>query len=457
MEFNKANLSSLRPIVGDGRKLYIETYGCQMNAGDSEVVLSILQREGLRYTTDPAEADVILINTCSIRDNAEQRIWGRLRELRQYKKKNRGLLVGVIGCMAERLREQLITQEDLVSVVAGPDSYRDLPRLLRKAEGGAKAVNVLLSREETYAEISPVRLDKNGVSAFVSIMRGCNNMCSYCVVPYTRGEEISRPLVDVLVEVAQLADQGVKEVTLLGQNVNAYRGVTPEGDAADFAMLLEYVSEIDGIERIRYTTSHPREFTQRLIDAYTKLPKLVSHVHLPVQAGSDRILTAMKRGYSVLEYKSIIRRLKAARPGIAIATDFIVGFPGETAEDFEKTMRLIDDVGFDASFSFVYSPRPGTPAARLPDETPYSVKLERLQRLQRKIDDNAAEISRNMLGKIERVLVVGPARRGEGMLSARTDNNRIVNFAGDPSLINQMTNVRITEVFPHTLGGELVD
>ena len=276
------------------------------------------------------------------------------------------------------------------------------------------------------------------------------------MVPYTRGEEISRPLVDVLVEVAQLADQGVKEVTLLGQNVNAYRGRTPEGDAADFAMLLEYVSEIEGIERIRYTTSHPREFTQRLIDAYAKLPKLVSHVHLPVQAGSDRILSAMKRGYTALESKSIIRRLKAARPGIAIATDFIVGFPGETAEDFEKTMKLIEDVGFDASFSFIYSPRPGTPAARLPDDTPYAVKLERLQRLQKKIDENATAISASMLGKIERVLVLGPARRGEGELMARTDNNRIVNFAGPASLINQMANVRITEVFPHSLGGELV-
>ena len=331
-----------------------------------------------------------------------------------------------------------------------------LPEMLgERARTGKPQVDVSFPEIEKFDHLPAPRAE--GAAAFVSIMEGCSKYCTYCVVPYTRGEEISRPLVDVLVEVAQLADQGVKEVTLLGQNVNAYRGVTPEGDTADFAMLLEYVSEIDGIERIRYTTSHPREFTQRLIDAYTKLPKLVSHVHLPVQAGSDRILTAMKRGYSVLEYKSIIRRLKAARPGIAIATDFIVGFPGETAEDFEKTMQLIDDVGFDASFSFVYSPRPGTPAARLPDETPYSVKLERLQRLQRKIDDNAAEISRNMLGKIERVLVVGPARRGERMLSARTDNNRIVNFAGDPSLINQMTNVRITEVFPHTLGGELVD
>lgn len=281
-----------------------------------------------------------------------------------------------------------------------------LPEMLgERARTGKPQVDVSFPEIEKFDHLPAPRAE--GAAAFVSIMEGCSKYCTYCVVPYTRGEEISRPLVDVLVEVAQLADQGVKEVTLLGQNVNAYRGVTPEGDTADFAMLLEYVSEIDGIERIRYTTSHPREFTQRLIDAYTKLPKLVSHVHLPVQAGSDRILTAMKRGYSVLEYKSIIRRLKAARPGIAIATDFIVGFPGETAEDFEKTMRLIDDVGFDASFSFVYSPRPGTPAARLPDETPYSVKLERLQRLQRKIDDNAAEISRNMLGKIERVLVVG--------------------------------------------------
>lgn len=288
-------------------------------------------------------------------------------------------------------------------------------------------------------------------------MEGCSKYCSYCIVPYTRGEEISRPLVDVLVEVAQLADQGVKEVTLLGQNVNAYRGLSPQGEVVDFATLLEYVHDIDGIERIRYTTSHPREFTARLIDCYARLPKLVSHVHLPVQSGSDRVLAAMKRGYTALEYKSIIRRLRAARPGLSIATDIIVGFPGETEADFEATMDLVRWVGFDASFSFIFSPRPGTPAARMPDDTPYAVKLERLQRLQAEIDAKASEISQSMLGSIERVLVVGPAKRGEGMLSARTDNNRIVNFRGGAELIDKMVRVQITDVYPHTLGGELVE
>ena len=299
--------------------------------------------------------------------------------------------------------------------------------------------------------------EAHGAAAFISIMEGCSKYCSYCVVPYTRGEEISRPLVDVLMEAAQLADQGVKEVTLLGQNVNAYRGQTPDGGTADFALLLDYVSEIDGIERIRYTTSHPREFTQRIIDAYARIPKLVNHVHLPVQAGSDRILAAMKRGYTALEYKSIVRRLRAVRPDISIATDFIVGFPGETEEDFEQTMKLIEEVGFDASFSCVYSPRPGTPAARLPDDTPHQVKIERLQRLQAAVDANATKISEAMLGTEQRVLVIGPAKRGEGLLAARTDNNRIVNFAGPMSLVDTMVRVKVTAVYPHTLGGELIE
>ena len=439
------------------KKIFIKSFGCQMNEYDSNRIVDLMtDSSGYIKTNSAEDADLVILNTCSIRDKAQQKVYSELGRIRTLKEQRPGMKIAVGGCVASQEGSKIIERAPYVDVVFGPQTLHRLPDMLDKCKTCHHSqVDVSFPGIEKFDYMPEPH--KNGSAAFISIMEGCSKFCTYCVVPYTRGEEISRPLVDVLVEVAQLADQGVKEVTLLGQNVNAYRGVTPEGDTADFAMLLEYVSEIDGIERIRYTTSHPREFTQRLIDAYTKLPKLVSHVHLPVQAGSDRILTAMKRGYSVLEYKSIIRRLKAARPGIAIATDFIVGFPGETAEDFEKTMRLIDDVGFDASFSFVYSPRPGTPAARLPDETPYSVKLERLQRLQRKIDDNAAEISRNMLGKIERVLVVGPARRGEGMLSARTDNNRIVNFAGDPSLINQMTNVRITEVFPHTLGGELVD
>ncbi|WP_443743225.1 tRNA (N6-isopentenyl adenosine(37)-C2)-methylthiotransferase MiaB [Sutterella sp.] len=438
------------------KKLYLRSFGCQMNDYDSARIADLLRdRMGLERTERLEEADVVVLNTCSIREKAQEKVFSDLGRIREAKKLRPGMMIAVGGCVASQEGGKILERAPWVDAVFGPQTMHRLPDMLAaRTATGRPQVDVSFPEIEKFDNLPAP--EAQGAAAFVSIMEGCSKYCTYCVVPYTRGEEISRPLVDVLVEVAQLADQGVKEVTLLGQNVNAYRGRTPEGDTADFAMLLDYVSEIEGIERIRYTTSHPREFTQRLIDAYARLPKLVSHVHLPVQAGSDRILSAMKRGYTALEYKSIIRRLKAARPGIAIATDFIVGFPGETAEDFEKTMQLIEDVGFDASFSFIYSPRPGTPAARLPDDTPYAVKLERLQRLQKRIDENATAISRGMLGKIERVLVLGPARRGEGELMARTDNNRIVNFAGPASLINQMANVRITEVFPHSLGGELV-
>lgn len=427
-----------------------------MNDYDSGRIADLLEeRMGLEKTESLDEADVVILNTCSIREKAQEKVFSDLGRIREAKKCHPGMMIAVGGCVASQEGRKILDRAPWVDVVFGPQTLHRIPELLAEREKTGRAqVDVSFPEIEKFDSLPAPHA--SGAAAFVSIMEGCSKYCTYCVVPYTRGEEISRPLVDVLVEVAQLADQGVKEVTLLGQNVNAYRGRTPAGDEADFALLLEYVSEIEGIERIRYTTSHPREFTQRLIDAYKKLPKLVSHVHLPVQSGSDRILAAMKRGYTALEYKSIIRRLKAARPGISIATDIIVGFPGETEDDFERTMDLIEDVGFDASFSFVYSPRPGTPAARLPDDTPYSVKLARLQRLQKRIDENASGISRGMLGKIERVLVLGPARRGEGELMARTDNNRIVNFPGPASLINQMANVRITEVFPHTLGGELV-
>ena len=438
------------------KKLYLRSFGCQMNDYDSGRIADLLEeRMGLEKTESLDEADVVILNTCSIREKAQEKVFSDLGRIREAKKCRPGMMIAVGGCVASQEGKKILDRAPWVDVVFGPQTLHRIPELLAEREKTGRAqVDVSFPEIEKFDSLPAPHA--SGAAAFVSIMEGCSKYCTYCVVPYTRGEEISRPLVDVLVEVAQLADQGVKDVTLLGQNVNAYRGRTPAGDEADFALLLEYVSEIEGIERIRYTTSHPREFTQRLIDAYKKLPKLVSHVHLPVQSGSDRILAAMKRGYTALEYKSIIRRLKAARPGIAIATDIIVGFPGETEDDFERTMDLIEDVGFDASFSFVYSPRPGTPAARLPDDTPYSVKLARLQRLQKRIDENASEISRGMLGKIERVLVLGPARRGEGELMARTDNNRIVNFPGPASLINQMANVRITEVFPHTLGGELV-
>ena len=438
------------------KKLYLRSFGCQMNDYDSGRIADLLEeRMGLEKTESLDEADVVILNTCSIREKAQEKVFSDLGRIREAKKCHPGMMIAVGGCVASQEGRKILDRAPWVDVVFGPQTLHRIPELLAEREKTGRAqVDVSFPEIEKFDSLPAPHA--SGAAAFVSIMEGCSKYCTYCVVPYTRGEEISRPLVDVLVEVAQLADQGVKEVTLLGQNVNAYRGRTPAGDEADFALLLEYVSEIEGIERIRYTTSHPREFTQRLIDAYKKLPKLVSHVHLPVQSGSDRILAAMKRGYTALEYKSIIRRLKAARPGISIATDIIVGFPGETEDDFERTMDLIEDVGFDASFSFVYSPRPGTPAARLPDDTPYSVKLARLQRLQKRIDENASGISRGMLGKIERVLVLGPARRGEGELMARTDNNRIVNFPGPASLINQMANVRITEVFPHTLGGELV-
>ena len=457
MEKASGHVAKLGEELGRRPTCCVTTFGCQMNARDSEKLVGILEKVGYEIIEDE-NADFVIYNTCTVRDNANQRVYGRLGVLNGYKRKNPHMKIALCGCMMQEptVIEKIKNSYRFVDLIFGTHNIFKFAELLCSLFENEGMVIDIWKDTDKIVEDLPVER-KYSFKSGINIMFGCNNFCSYCIVPYVRGRERSRNPKDIIREIEGLVADGVVEIMLLGQNVNAYRGVTPEGDTADFAMLLEYVSEIDGIERIRYTTSHPREFTQRLIDAYTKLPKLVSHVHLPVQAGSDRILTAMKRGYSVLEYKSIIRRLKAARPGIAIATDFIVGFPGETAEDFEKTMRLIDDVGFDASFSFVYSPRPGTPAARLPDETPYSVKLERLQRLQRKIDDNAAEISRNMLGKIERVLVVGPARRGEGMLSARTDNNRIVNFAGDTSLINQMTNVRITEVFPHTLGGELVD
>lgn len=428
-----------------------------MNDYDSARIVDLLGEElGYEQTTELEEADLVVINTCSIREKAQEKVFSDLGRIREVKKLRPEMKIAVGGCVASQEGEGVVKRAPWVDVVFGPQTLHRLPELLKaRAKKGKPQVDVSFPEIEKFDHLPAPHA--HGASAFVSIMEGCSKYCSYCIVPYTRGEEISRPLVDVLVEIAQLADQGVKEVTLLGQNVNAYRGLSPQGDIVDFATLLEYVHDIDGIERIRYTTSHPREFTSRLIDCYTRLPKLVSHVHLPVQSGSDRVLAAMKRGYTALEYKSIIRKLRAARPNLSIATDIIVGFPGETQADFEATMALVKWVGFDASFSFIFSPRPGTPAARLPDDTPYDVKLERLQTLQAEIDAKAAEISRSMLGSVERVLVVGPAKRGEGMLSARTDNNRIVNFPGDESLVNRMVRVKITDVYPHTLGGELVN
>lgn len=439
------------------KKLYMRSFGCQMNDYDSSRIADLLRETlGAERTENLEEADLVVINTCSIREKAQEKVFSDLGRIREVKKLRPWMLIAVGGCVASQEGKDVVKRAPWVDVVFGPQTLHRLPALIEaRLQTGKPQVDVSFPEIEKFDHLPQPQA--HGATAFVSIMEGCSKYCSYCIVPYTRGEEISRPLVDVLVEVAQLADQGVKEVTLLGQNVNAYRGLSPQGEVVDFATLLEYVHDIDGIERIRYTTSHPREFTARLIDCYARLPKLVSHVHLPVQSGSDRVLAAMKRGYTALEYKSIIRRLRAARPGLSIATDIIVGFPGETEADFEATMDLVRWVGFDASFSFIFSPRPCTPAARMPDDTPYAVKLERLQRLQAEIDAKASEISQSMLGSIERVLVVGPAKRGEGMLSARTDNNRIVNFRGGAELIDKMVRVQITDVYPHTLGGELVE
>ena len=440
------------------KKLFLRSFGCQMNDYDSEKIIDLMAEHGYERTDVIEEADLVVFNTCSIREKSQEKVFsdlGRVREAKRESGKD-DMVIAVGGCVASQEGKKILSRAPYVNIVFGPQTLHRLPEMLNRYQETKRAqVDIRFPEIEKFDHLAAPKA--RGATAFVSIMEGCSQYCSYCVVPYTRGEEISRPLADVLIEVATLASQGVKEVTLLGQNVNAYLGVAPNGETADFAMLLEYVAEIDGIERIRYTTSHPKAFTQRLIDAYGKIDKLVNHVHLPVQSGSDKILSAMKRGYTVLEYKSIIRRLRAVRPDISIATDIIVGFPGETEEDYQATLKLMDDVGFDASFSFVFSKRPGTPAAYLPDDTPQELKLKRLQFLQAKNEAKATEISQSMLGTVQRVLVVGPSKRGRGMMAARTDNNRIVNFVGDESLTDTMVNVKITEVFPHTLGGELVE
>lgn len=439
----------------NAKKIFIKTFGCQMNEYDSGKISDIaVSNAGYQPTDNIEEADLIVFNTCSIREKAQEKVFSDLGRARELKKEKPELKIAVGGCVASQEGKNIIRRAPYVDIVFGPQTYHRLPELLKKRqETNRPQVDISFPEIEKFDHLPKPHADT--ATAFVSIMEGCSKYCSYCVVPYTRGEEFSRPLQDVLLEIIQLAEQGVKEVTLLGQNVNAYRGEDPDGEIVDFALLLEYVAEIEGIERIRYTTSHPKEFSKRLIEAYGKIPKLANHVHLPVQAGSDRVLAGMKRGYTVLEYKSIVRKLRQIRPDICIATDFIVGFPNETEEDFEKTMKLIEDVKFDASFSFVYSPRPGTPAAEMPDDTPQEVKLERLQRLQALNTKHAQEISQSMVSSIQRVLVVGKAKRGENMLSARTDNNRIVTFNGDESLIGKMISLKITDVYPHTLGGEI--
>ena len=446
------------------RKVYIRTFGCQMNEYDSDKMADVLAAaEGYTLTDKPEDADVILFNTCSVREKAQEKVFTDLGMVKHLKQANPALIIGVGGCVASQEGAAIVQRAPYVDLVFGPQTLHRLPAMLEKRRAsGRPQVDVSFPEIEKFDYLPPSRVE--GATAFVSIMEGCSKYCTFCVVPYTRGEEVSRPLTDVLAEVVHLASEGVKEVTLLGQNVNAYRGRmnndvgnnVDDDEVADFALLLELVAEITGIERIRFTTSHPREFTPRLIDAYAHIPKLVSYLHLPVQSGSDRILAAMKRGYTVLEYKSILRRVKEARPDISLASDFIVGFPGETEADFEATLKLIEDVGFDASFSFVYSPRPGTPAASLADDTPHEVKMRRLYRLQELINKQAGDISAGMVGSVQRVLVEKPSKKNTNELMGRTENNRIVNFAAPAHLIGQFVDVTISQAMPHSLRGEVV-
>ncbi|HJW54913.1 MAG TPA: tRNA (N6-isopentenyl adenosine(37)-C2)-methylthiotransferase MiaB [Burkholderiaceae bacterium] len=441
------------------KKVFIKTFGCQMNEYDSDKMADVLHAaEGMIKTDTPEDADVILLNTCSVREKAQEKVFSDLGRLRELKCDKPDLVIGVGGCVASQEGDAIVKRAPYVDLVFGPQTLHRLPALLnqRRATGQAQ-VDISFPEIEKFDHLPPAKVE--GATAFVSIMEGCSKYCSYCVVPYTRGEEVSRRFEDVLAEIAGLADQGVKEITLLGQNVNAYRGQMADGDIADFALLIEYIAEFDGIERIRYVTSHPKEFTQRLIDTYAKVPKLVDHLYLPAQHGSNRILAAMKRGYTSLEYKSLIRRLREVRPNIAISSDFIVGFPGETEADFEALMKLIDDIGYDNSFSFVFSARPGTPAANLQDDTPYETKLKRLQRLQAVITDNTRRYSDQMLGTVQRILVEGPSKKNPDELQGRTENNRVVNFDGGPHaarLIGQMADIHVTQSNPFSLRGEIV-
>ena len=430
-----------------------------MNEYDSDKMADVLHAsDGLIKTDRPEDADVILLNTCSVREKAQEKVFSDLGRLRQLKRNNPDLLIGVGGCVASQEGAAIVKRAPYVDMVFGPQTLHRLPDLIKQRRlTGHAQVDIQFPEIEKFDHMPPAKVD--GATAFVSIMEGCSKYCSYCVVPYTRGEEVSRRFDDVLTEVAGLAAQGVKEITLLGQNVNAFRGVMADGEIADFALLIEYIADIDGIERIRFVTSHPKEFTQRLIDTYAKVPKLVDHLYLPAQHGSDRILAAMKRGYTVLEYKSVIRRLRQVRPNIAISSDFIVGFPGETDADFAALMKLITDIGYDNSFSFVFSPRPGTPAANLEDDTPPEVKLKRLQHLQAVVQENADKISAAMVGSVQRILVEGPSKKNPNELQGRTENNRVVNFDGGPHgarWIGQLIDVNIVQTYTYSLRGEIV-
>jgi tRNA-2-methylthio-N6-dimethylallyladenosine synthase len=440
------------------KKLYIKTHGCQMNEYDSSRMRDLLQQShDMVATDDPEDADVLLLNTCSIREKAQEKVFHQLGRWKRLKQKNPNLIIGVGGCVASQEGAEIGRRAPYVDLVFGPQTLHRLPQMMtQRGSAGTLVVDVSFPEIEKFDNLPQPEVE--GPCAFVSVMEGCSKYCTFCVVPYTRGEEVSRPLDDVIAEIAHLAQGGVREVNLLGQNVNAYRGVDHEGEAVDFVELLHFVARIPGIERIRYTTSHPVEFSDALIDAYAQIPQLVDHLHLPVQSGSDRILAAMKRGHTMLEYKSKIRRLRSIRPNISISSDFIIGFPGETDADFAATMKLIEDIGFDSSFSFIYSARPGTPAAELPDSTDEETKKQRLQILQSRILQQAAEISRGMVGSTQRILVTGLSKKDPGQLQGRTENNRAVNFsAADQSLIGQFVAVKIVEALPNSLRGALLE
>ena len=438
------------------RKIYIKTFGCQMNEYDSAKMSDVLaESHGLQRVDTPEEGDVLLLNTCSIREKAEEKVFSMLGVWKEIKERRPEVVIGVGGCVASQEGDNIRRRAPYVDMVFGPQTLHRLPKMLEQVQRERRpAVDVTFPEIEKFDHLPAPRAE--GPTAYVSVMEGCSKYCSFCVVPYTRGEEVSRPFDDVIAEIATLARDGVREVTLLGQNVNAYRGMMHDGEEADLALLISYVAEIDGIERIRFTTSHPMEFSERLIQTYAEVPKLVSHLHLPVQSGSDRILSLMKRGHTVIEYKAKIRRLRALRPDLSLSSDFIIGFPGESDEDFQATMALIEEIGFDNSFSFIYSPRPGTPAADFPDDVPMEVKKHRLAILQRRIREMSEGISKDMVGTVQRVLVEGPSRKDPRELCGRTENNRVVNFAGTSELVGQLVSLHITEALPNSLRGEYV-
>ncbi|MCF6257508.1 MAG: tRNA (N6-isopentenyl adenosine(37)-C2)-methylthiotransferase MiaB [Gammaproteobacteria bacterium] len=438
------------------RTLYIKTFGCQMNEYDSDKFAELLgESHGLTLVGTPEEADVLLLNTCSVREKAQEKVFSQLGMWRELKAQRPGVVIGVGGCVASQEGNAIRQRAPYVDLIFGPQTLHRLPQMLDALQQQKKPqVDVSFPEIEKFDNLPAPKA--NGPTAFVSIMEGCSKYCTFCVVPYTRGEEINRPFDDVLDEVAQLAMQGVREVTLLGQNVNAFRGVMDDGEIADLALLIHYVAAVEGIDRIRYTTSHPVELSDSLIQAYAEVPELVGHLHLPVQTGADRILMQMKRGHTALEYKAKVRALREVRPDLSLSSDFIIGFPGETEADFQATMKLIEDIGFDHSFSFVYSARPGTPAAGLPDDVPLTVKKQRLAILQARISEMAAAISAGMVGTVQRILVERPSRKDANEMSGRTENNRVVNFAGPPRLIGEFVNVRITEAMPNSLRGEVV-